>query len=44
MAEVGFKKALAGESWAVQHISDRLDGKPAQETTVNLKRVPTSHK
>ena len=30
MAEIVFDKALAGESWAVQHISDRLEGKPAQ--------------
>ena len=30
MAYVAFERALAGESWAMQHISDRLDGKPAQ--------------
>jgi uncharacterized protein DUF5681 len=30
MAELVFERALAGESWAVQHISDRLEGKPAQ--------------
>jgi Family of unknown function (DUF5681) len=30
MAEIVFERALAGESWAVQHISDRLEGKPAQ--------------
>ena len=28
--------ALAGEGWAMQQIADRLDGKPAQESTVIL--------
>jgi Family of unknown function (DUF5681) len=28
LAETVFNRALAGESWAVQHISDRLEGKP----------------
>jgi Family of unknown function (DUF5681) len=30
MAELVFERALAGESWAVQHIADRLEGKPTQ--------------
>jgi hypothetical protein len=28
--------ALDGESWAMQMIADRLDGKPAQESTVTI--------
>ena len=28
--------ALAGESWAIQQVADRLDGKPAQESTVTF--------
>ena len=28
--------ALAGEGWAMQQIADRLDGKPAQESTVTI--------
>lgn len=28
--------ALAGEGWAMQQIADRLDGKPAQESTVTF--------
>lgn len=28
--------ALAGESWAMQQVADRLDGKPAQESTVTI--------
>lgn len=28
--------ALAGEGWAMQQVADRLDGKPAQESTVIL--------
>ena len=28
--------AIAGDAWAVQHVADRLDGKPAQESTVNI--------
>ena len=31
--------ALAGEGWAMQQIADRLDGKPAQESTVTVHRV-----
>jgi len=31
--------ALAGEGWAMQQIGDRLDGKPAQETSVTVTRV-----
>ena len=29
-------QALAGESWAIQQVADRLDGKPAQESTVTI--------
>jgi hypothetical protein len=28
-----------GESWAIQQVADRLDGKPAQESTVNVNNV-----
>lgn len=28
--------ALNGESWAIQQVADRLDGKPAQESTVTI--------
>ena len=28
--------ALAGEGWAIQQVADRLDGKPAQESTVTI--------
>jgi hypothetical protein len=28
--------AMAGEGWAMQQIADRLDGKPAQESTVTI--------
>lgn len=28
--------AMAGESWAVQQVADRLDGKPPQESTVTI--------
>lgn len=28
--------AIAGEAWAIQHVADRLDGKPAQESTVTI--------
>lgn len=30
--------ALSGEGWAMQQIADRLDGKPAQESTVTIFR------
>jgi hypothetical protein len=30
------RAALAGEGWAMQQIADRLDGKPAQESTVTI--------
>ena len=29
--------ALEGQSWAIQQVADRIDGKPAQESTVNVK-------
>ena len=28
--------ALEGQSWAIQQVADRIDGKPAQESTVNV--------
>lgn len=28
--------ALEGESWAIQQVADRLDGKPAQESMVTV--------
>lgn len=30
------EEALKGESWAIQQVADRLDGKPAQESTVTV--------
>lgn len=33
-------EALNGESWAMQQVADRLDGKPAQESTVTINRPP----
>ena len=33
-------KAIEGEGWAIQMISDRLDGKPAQETTLTVQHKP----
>lgn len=29
-------KALEGEPWAIMQVCDRLDGKPAQESTVTI--------
>jgi len=28
--------AINGEGWAIQQVADRLDGKPAQESTVTI--------
>ena len=28
--------AVNGESWAIQQVADRLDGKPAQESTITV--------
>jgi len=36
IAERLVAEAMAGESWAVQQVADRLDGKPAQESTVTI--------
>lgn len=36
LAERLVELALAGEGWAMQQIADRLDGKPAQEATVDI--------
>lgn len=39
IAERLVAEAMAGESWAIQQVADRLDGKPAQESTVTVHRV-----
>ena len=36
IAEQLVTKALEGDGWAIQTIADRLDGKPAQESNVNV--------
>lgn len=36
LAEKLIDCALEGEGWAMQQIADRLDGKPAQESTVTI--------
>ena len=36
IAEKVVDLAVAGENWAVQMVADRLDGKPHQESTVNI--------
>ena len=36
IAEKLVECAMGGESWAVQQVADRLDGKPAQQSTVNI--------
>jgi hypothetical protein len=36
IAEKLVEEALKGESWAIQQVADRLDGKPAQESTVTI--------
>ena len=36
IAETLVDKAIAGEGWAVCQFADRIDGKPAQESTVNV--------
>lgn len=42
LAEKLVAEALNGEGWAMCQIADRLDGKPAQEQTVNLRRLAAS--
>jgi len=37
IAEKLVDAALDGHSWAIQQVADRIDGKPAQESTVNFK-------
>jgi len=37
IAEKLVEAALDGQSWAIQQVADRIDGKPAQESTVNIK-------
>jgi Family of unknown function (DUF5681) len=41
LAEEVFKHALAGEGWAVQHIADRLEGKPTQLHGHDSPETPT---
>jgi hypothetical protein len=36
IAEKLCEKALGGDCWAIAYIGDRLDGKPAQESTVTI--------
>ena len=36
IAEKAADLAVSGEAWAIAHIADRLDGKPAQESTVTI--------
>lgn len=36
LAERLYEEALKGEGWAMAQIADRLDGKPAQESTVTI--------
>lgn len=37
IAEKAVDLAVLGEPWAIAHVADRLDGKPAQESTVTLR-------
>ena len=36
MRVIAEEQAMAGEGWAIQQVADRIDGKPAQESTVNI--------
>ena len=36
IAEGLIDQAMAGEGWAIQQVADRLEGKPAQDTTLNV--------
>lgn len=36
LAEKLVECGLAGEPWAIQQVADRLDGKPVQESNVNV--------
>ena len=36
LAEKLYDEAMNGEGWAMCQIADRIDGKPAQDTTVTL--------
>jgi hypothetical protein len=38
IAEKLVECALDGEGWAIQQVADRLDGKPAQDTTLTIER------
>jgi hypothetical protein len=37
IAEKVADMACAGEAWAVQQVADRLDGRPAQESTLTVR-------
>ena len=39
LAEKLYTAAMAGEGWALCQIADRLDGKPAQESTITVNRT-----
>jgi hypothetical protein len=36
IAEKLVEEAIKGESWAIQQVADRIDGKPAQESTLTI--------
>jgi hypothetical protein len=38
IAEKLVECALDGEGWAIQQVADRLDGRPAQDTTLTIER------
>lgn len=38
LADKLYEEAMNGEGWAMSQIADRLDGKPAQESTVTLEK------
>lgn len=42
LAEKLYEEAMKGEGWAMCQIADRLDGKPAQESTVNINDMRVS--
>jgi Family of unknown function (DUF5681) len=37
IAEIAVDMALKGDLAAIQHIADRIDGKPAQESNLNIR-------
>lgn len=42
IAEKLVEQAMAGEGWAIQQVADRLDGKPAQDTTLRIEKRDAS--